>query len=91
MAYRDSKYKYSPPKEHELDPNDGIFPTENSLSSPLRRDVLGDVPVAVRVEDRLVGVALRERLGIRPAIRVVLGAAVGREMGRLRRARSQTS
>ena len=49
----------------------------------LRGVVLSEVLVVVRVEDRLVGVALRERLRAALAVHVVLGAAVDSEVGRL--------
>ncbi len=51
----------------------------------LRGVVLGEVLVVVRVEHRLAGVALRERLRAALAVDVVLGPAVHGEVRRLQR------
>ena len=84
------RFATQPTGQERTNPSPGnvTFP-EFGLSSRLQGDVPGEVLVAISVEDRFLGVILREGLVIRPAIPVVLCTAIGGEMGCLRRASGQ--
>ena len=70
--------------EHQSTRNRVTTTPGNQQTSLLQHGiVLGEVLVVVCVADRQVGVVLRELLALLMAVRVVVGPAVDREVGRL--------